>query len=235
MTYQIISEILNWSKKTAEGTLIPAKKIAFEANDYNFNMILFQGGADESTKNNFTEVVKIQMSQTVLRNFTKGLLNGFLTKLRGNTFRKATDELKDEVFFDGRQTIKNDDILYVVRLIGGFKINNGKRIRHTVLKLYKLNTWGEIAEIRETKKYNEDKCIFSAHLSTNSVVEDCFSPEDRICIESFYDIFSSILTGCNTLYASHLQQLAQQRAENKNPQAGGAGTVAIEESSDFEF
>ena len=75
MNYQIISEILNWSKKTAEGTFTTAKKLVVEANDYNFNMIFFQGGADESTKNNFTEVAKVQMSQTVLRNFTKGLLN----------------------------------------------------------------------------------------------------------------------------------------------------------------
>ena len=235
MNYQIISEILNWSKKTAEGTFTTAKKLVVEANDYNFNMIFFQGGADESTKNNFTEVAKVQMSQTVLRNFTKGLLNGFLTKLRGNTFRKSTDELKDEVFFDGRQTIKNDNDLYVIRLIGGFKVTNGRRIRHTVLKLYKFATWAEIAEIRETKKYNEDKCLFTAHLSTNSVVEDCFSPEDRICMESFYDTFTSILCGYNAAYYGFIQQVAAQRAENKNSQAGGAGTVAVEESSDFEF
>lgn len=233
-TTQLISEV-QWSKKGADGTLIPSKKMVIEAEDYGFNLIVFQGGRDELTKNQFEELYKIQMNQTILRNFTKGLLNGFLTKLRGNAFRKSDAELKDELFFDGRQVVKNGEVLYIVRLIGGYKIINNKRIRQTVLKLYSLSSWSEITEIRENKRYPENKCIFTLNFNTNSTVEDCYSPEDRIIFDSMYDKLSSVLIGINSQYNDFISEVKTQSSQKTNTSEGGTVTETTHETDDFDF
>lgn len=233
-TQQLISEVV-WSKTGAEGQFIPSKKLVLEAEDYGFNLITLQGGKDEAHKNNFEEVVKIELNPTILRNFVKGLLNGFLTKLRGNAFRKSDSELKDEIFFDGRQTVKNGEVIYLIRLIGGYKIINNRRVRQTALKLYALSSWSEITEIRESKKYPDSKCIFTMNFGTNSVVEECYSPEDRIVFETMYDKLMSVIIGTNASYSEFLSEVKAQSSTKSNRSEGGTVVETTNEADDFDF
>ena len=233
-THQLISEVV-WSKTGADGSFIPSKKLVIEAEDYGFNLIAYQGGNEASNKNNFEEQHRIELSQTILRNFTKGLLNGFLTKLRANAFRKSDSEMKDEIFFDGRQVVKNGEVIYVIRLIGGYKIINNKRIRQTVMKLYSLSSWSEITEIRDTKKYPESRCIFSINFNTSSTVEECYSPEDRIIFDSMYDKLSSVLIGINAQYSDFLNEVKKQSSQKTNTSEGGTVTETTNEADDFDF
>lgn len=235
MITQLISEVV-WSKTGADGSLIPSKKMVIEAEDYNFNLVVFQGGRDEASKNKFEELYKIELNPTILRNFTKGLINGFLTKLRNNAFRKPEAEMKDEIFFDGRQVIKNGEVLYIIRLIGGFKIINNKRVRQTVLKLYSLSSWSEISEIRDSKKYPESKCIFTMHFNTNSTVEECYSPEDRIVFDSMYDKLYSVVIGTNYQYVDFLNEVKKQSTQKTNAAEGGTVVETTEDTADdFDF
>lgn len=235
-THQLISEVV-WSRTGADGTFIPSKKIVIEAEDYGFNLIAYQGGSDTSNKNNFEELHRIELNQTILRNFTKGLLNGFLTKLRANAFRKSDAEMKDEIFFDGRQVVKNGEVIYIIRLIGGYKIVNNKRIRQTVMKLYSLSSWSEITEIRDTKKYPESRCIFTINFNTNSTVEECYSPEDRIIFDSMFDKLSSVLIGINSQYSDFINEVVKKQSNQKtNSSEGGTVTETTHESADeFDF
>lgn len=233
-THQLISEVV-WSRTGADGSFIPSKKIVIEAEDYGFNLIAYQGGSEASNKNTFEEQHRIELNQTILRNFTKGLLNGFLTKLRANAFRKSDAEMKDEIFFDGRQVVKNGEVIYIIRLIGGYKIINNKRIRQTVMKLYSLSSWSEITEIRDTKKYPESRCIFSINFNTSSTVEECYSPEDRIIFDSMYDKLSSVLIGINSQYSDFLNEVKKQSSQKTNTSEGGTVTDTTNDADDFDF
>lgn len=239
--YQISSDVLSWSTKTADGEIVTAKKISFEAEDYNVNLICSEGGKTDDSKNKFTEMVKISLNQSTLRNFVKGLLGGFLTKLRSNTFRKNDGTpMQDEVFFDGRLTVKNQDNIYLIRLIGGYKIINNRRVRQTNLRIYGLSSWGEITQIRETKKYDESKCLFKANLKTNSVADDCFSPEDRILVETIFDQLYSLIIGTNVSYGLFLQSLHEENNASA-PKKSSESTGTVEETTtdysydNFEF
>lgn len=237
MARKKLYEIVNWGNKQQNES---NKKMLLEADNYDFMLKFMQ--TENANDFTFKDICEVKLNYNLLKSLGKGLIECFLTKLRGS-YRTQKDELKPEVFADVRMNIVENKgtKITLIRIVGGYRIDNNMRFRQTAIKIYELSSWEEVAEIKNTKKYDENKCIFTMPLPTSSLVVDGYAPTDRVELETLRDLIVSILIRTNAVYEQYLKDVASESSTreesiaNKNKTSDLAGGTVVESDVEEEF
>ncbi|MGL5715473.1 MAG: hypothetical protein ACRCX2_20810 [Paraclostridium sp.] len=185
-------------------------KLTLEAVDYDFELSIYKL-SDNGEKKTFIDPVSVPLQRGELLDFQKGVLEAFAMEFNRVKF-KVKEIITDTTFADIRFTTRG---LFVIRLIGKYLIQDGRKNRKTTLKVYKLGDWNEVKQFNLDPNNFEGNLIASYEFEPAAVTRGSFVYRDIVAIEELTEVISDCYFKRNCMYNEFLVEVTKEKQAAK--------------------